>query len=71
MNTHREIAYRVDLALWVQDVLGMSPTHDGRRNFCALRKAHPLALTARQVGKTTAAAWELRISWFLLPGRCL
>ena len=26
MNTHREIAYRVDPAQWVRDVLGMSPT---------------------------------------------
>ena len=25
MNTHREIAYRLDPALWVREVLGMSP----------------------------------------------
>ena len=61
MKTHREIAYRLDPALWVQEVLGITP-HDLAGEFLrAPRGASILVLTARQVGKTTAAAWPWRI----------
>ena len=56
MNTHREIAYRIDPALWMREVLGMAPRPWQEKFLCAPRGASMLALTARQVGKTTAAA---------------
>ena len=59
MNTHREIAYRVDSAQWVREVLGMSPTAWQEKFLRTPRGALILALTARQVGKTTTAAWAI------------
>ena len=59
MNIHREVAYRVDPARWVHDVLGMSPTAWQEKFLRAPRGASILALTARQVGKTTTAAWAI------------
>jgi hypothetical protein len=59
VNTQREIAYRLDPALWVHDVLGMSPTAWQKKFLGAPRGASILALTARQVGKTTTAAWAI------------
>ncbi|MET0875251.1 MAG: hypothetical protein ABWX81_10730 [Pseudolabrys sp.] len=56
MNTHREIAYRIDPALWMREVLGIAPRPWQEKFLCAPRGASMLALTARQVGKTTAAA---------------
>ena len=53
------------------DVLGMSPTAWQEQFLRAPRGASILALTARQVGKTTAAAWAMAHSWFLRLGRCL
>jgi hypothetical protein len=32
MNNLREVAYLIDPALWVREVLGIEPYH-GRRNF--------------------------------------
>jgi len=59
MNTHREIAYRVDPALWVREVLGMTPTAWQESFLRARRGASILALTARQAGKTSTAAWAI------------
>ena len=56
MNTAREAAYRIDPALWMREVLGITP-HDWQEKFLrAPRGASIAVLTARQVGKTTAAA---------------
>ena len=70
MNIHREVAYRLDPARWVHDVLGMSPTAWQEKFLRAPRGASILALTARQVGKTTTAAWAIAHFMFLLPRRC-
>ena len=59
MNPYRETAHRLDSARWVRDVLGMSPTAWQEQFLRAPRGASILALTARQVGKTTTAAWAI------------
>ena len=59
MNPYRETAYRLDSARWVRDVLGMSPTAWQEQFLRTPRGALILALTARQVGKTTTAAWAI------------
>ena len=68
MNTAREAAYRVNPALWMQEVLGITP-HDWQRTFLlAPRGASIAVLTARQVGKTTAAAVGMAHSAVFMPG---
>ena len=68
MNTHREVAYRLNPALWMQDVLGIPP-HDWQKTFLlAPRGASIAVLTARQVGKTTAAAVGMAHSAVFMPG---
>ena len=41
MNTHREVAYRVDPALWMHEVLGITP-HDWQKTFlrASARRIH-------------------------------
>ncbi|MFZ2093304.1 MAG: terminase family protein [Pseudolabrys sp.] len=68
MNTKREIAYQVDPALWVREVLGMTPTSWQESFLRARRGASILALTARQVGKTTTAAWAIAHYMLFTPG---
>ena len=58
MTTVREVAYRIDPVLWVNEVLGMRPATWQETFLRAPRGASILSLTARQVGKTTAAAWR-------------
>ena len=70
MNTNREIAYRVDPALWMHEILGITP-HDWQRTFLRTPRGASIAvLTARQVGKTTAAAVGMSHSAVFMPG-CL
>jgi hypothetical protein len=59
MNIHREIAYRLDPVLWVHGVLGMTPTSWQESFLRAPQGASILVLTARQIGKTTTAAWAI------------
>ena len=59
MNNVREIAYRVDPVLWVREILNMTPTAWQETFLRAPLGASILALTARQVGKTTTAAWAI------------
>jgi len=68
MNTNREIAHRVDPALWVREVLNMTPSAWQEEFLRASRGASILALTARQVGKTTAAAWAMAHAAIFMPG---
>jgi hypothetical protein len=49
-------AYKLDPALWVLDVVGQTPAPWQQTFLRARRGASILALTARQVGKTTTAA---------------
>jgi len=59
MNAHRELAYIIDPALWVREVLGLEPAPWQEKFLRAKRGASILALTARQVGKTTTAGWAI------------
>jgi len=68
MNIHREIAHQLDPVLWVRDVLGMTPTPWQESFLRAQRGASILALTARQVGKTTTAAWAIAHCMLFTPG---
>ena len=68
MNTHSEIAYRLDPALWMREVLEIAPRPWQEKFLCAPRGASMLALTARQVGKTTAAAVGMAHSAMFMPG---
>jgi hypothetical protein len=70
MSGEREIAYRLDPALWVREQLGVTPM-PWREDFLrAQRGASILALTARQVGKTTTALGLLPIPCCFIPARC-
>lgn len=68
MNTYREIAYRIDPALWMREVLGMAPRPWQAQFLRVPRGASMLALTARQIGKTTTAAVGISHSAVFLPG---
>ena len=68
MSKLRELAYRVDPALWVREVVGIAPTKWQEDFLRAPRGASILALTARQVGKTTAAAWGMAHHAVCVPG---
>ena len=68
MNEVREIAYRLDPVLWMREVLGMTP-HAWQETFLRTeRGASIVVLTARQVGKTTAAACGMAHSALFMPG---
>lgn len=68
MNNAREIAYRLDPVLWMREVLGITP-HAWQETFLrAERGASIVVLTARQVGKTTAAACGMAHSALFMPG---
>ena len=68
MTNLHEIAYRVDPALWVREVLGIN-AYEWQQTFLrAPRGASILALTGRQVGKTTTAAWAIAHGMLFKPG---
>jgi hypothetical protein len=68
MNNLREAAYRIDPALWVRQVIGVEPTGWQEHFLRAPRGASILALTARQVGKTTTASWAIAHAMIFTPG---
>ena len=68
MNKTREIAYRIDPVLWVREILGVTPATWQETFLRAPRGASILALTARQVGKTTTAAWAIAHFMRFTPG---
>ena len=68
MNIQREIAYRLDPVLWVREVLGMAPTPWQEEFLRAPQGASILALTARQIGKTTTAALAIAHCMLYNPG---
>jgi hypothetical protein len=59
MTTSRELAYMLDPALWVREVLKLEPTSWQDAFLRAKEGASIIVLTARQVGKTTAACWAI------------
>ena len=67
MNNLREIAYQLDPALWVHEVLGTEPAPWQAEFLRAPRGASILALTARQSGKTTTAAWAMAHAALFMP----
>ena len=68
MSVYRDIAYRLDPVLWVRQVLGVTPTAWQEEFLRAPRGASIAALTARQVGKTTTAAWAVAHAMRFYPG---
>ena len=68
MSTLREIAYQIDPALWVRQVLGVEPQTWQQQFLLAPKGASIIVLTARQVGKTTAAAWAIAHHMLFTPG---
>ena len=68
MSKLREIAYRVDPVLWVREVFGISAYPWQQTFLRAPRGASILALTGRQVGKTTTAAWAIAHCMQFKPG---
>jgi hypothetical protein len=68
MSTLREIAYQIDPVLWVREVLGVEPEPWQEEFLRAPLGASIIALTARQVGKTTTAAWAIAHSMLFTPG---
>ena len=68
MSKPRELAYRIDPALWVRQVLGVEPMPWQEQFLRAPQGASIIALTARQVGKTTAAAWAIAHYMVFQPG---
>jgi hypothetical protein len=68
MSTPRELAYQIDPVLWVRHELGVEPA-DWQQQFLRSPKgASMIVLTARQVGKTTTAAWAIAHSMLFTPG---
>jgi hypothetical protein len=68
MTALHSLAYKLDPALWVKDVVKIEPAPWQRRFMSAPRGASILALTARQVGKTTTAAWAIAHQMMFFPG---
>ena len=68
MKTEHEIAYRLDPALWAKDVLGISPRIWQEQFLRVPLGQDVLVLTARQIGKTTAAAIAIAHTAMFKPG---
>jgi terminase large subunit-like protein len=68
VNTKREIAYRLDPARWVREVVGITPRAWQERFLRMPYGQTALVLTARQVGKTTAAAAAMAHTALFKPG---
>jgi len=68
MSNLREVAYRLDPVSWVREVLSVEPQRWQEDFLRAPRGASILALTARQCGKTTTAAWAMAHVAVFLPG---
>jgi hypothetical protein len=68
MSKTREIAYRIDPALWVREVLGIEPAPWQEQFLRSPKGVSIVALTARQVGKTTTASWGIAHYMLFEPG---
>ena len=68
MSTLREIAYRMDPALWIEEVLAVEPADWQKQFLRAPLGASIIVLTARQVGKTTVAGWAIAHFMIYNPG---
>jgi len=68
MSEYSQIAYRLDPVPWVANVLGITPAPWQETFLRAPQGSSLLALTARQVGKTTTAAWAMAHAMLFTPG---
>jgi hypothetical protein len=68
MSKVRDIAYQVDPVLWVRHELGVEPAEWQQQFLRAPLGSSIIALTARQVGKTTAATWAIAHYMLFTPG---
>jgi hypothetical protein len=68
MTKREELAYRIDPVLWVRHELGVEPAEWQQQFLRAPKGASIIALTARQVGKTTTAAWAIAHYMLFTPG---
>src|SRR5215208_1946288 len=68
MSRLLDTAYQIDPALWVHHVLGVKPAPWQEQFLRAPRGASIIVLTARQVGKTTVAAWAIAHFMLFTPG---
>jgi hypothetical protein len=68
MSKLRDIAYQVDPVLWVRHELGVEPAVWQEQFLRAPKGGSIIALTARQVGKTTTAAWAIAHYMLFTPG---
>jgi hypothetical protein len=68
MSKLRDLAYQIDPVLWVRQVLDVEPTAWQMEFLRAPRGASIVALTARQAGKTTTAAWAIASFMLFRPG---
>src|SRR3954466_6023979 len=68
MSKLRELAYLIDPARWVRDHLGVNPAPWQQQFLRAPPGASIVALTARQVGKTTTPAWAIAHFMLFTPG---
>jgi Terminase large subunit, T4likevirus-type, N-terminal len=67
MSQVKDLAYAIDPALWVRKVLGVEPAPWQAQFLRAPGGASIIVLTARQVGKTTAAAWAIAHCMLFMP----
>ena len=67
MSKLRDVAYQIDPALWVHEALGVQPAAWQAEFLRAPQGSSILALTARQVGKTTTAAWAMTHTALHIP----
>jgi hypothetical protein len=68
MSSLREIAHRIDPVPWVREALAMTPEPWQETFLRTPAGASVLALTARQRGKTTTAAWAIAHTMVFRPG---
>ena len=68
MSMLREIAYQIDPALWVREVPKVEPAPWQAEFLRAPLGTSIVALTARQVGKTTTASWAIAHYMLFEPG---
>jgi len=68
MSHLRNAAYQIDPVLWVREILSITPTAWQETILRSPRGSSILALTARQVGKTTTAAWGIAHAMLYVPG---
>jgi hypothetical protein len=68
MSKLRELAYQIDPTQWVRSAFGVEPAPWQAEFLLAPRGASIIALTARQVGKTTTAGWAIAHHMLFTPG---